>query len=243
MAKACFPFLQIAPVLAKKARHCADRHGTVEFSFSHNGDLEKGVNKIACKFAIMQRKEGLVHVLTGDGNGKTTSAVGVAVRAAGRGMKVAFIQFLKGGLSSELAPLKKLSVTVISGTKYCPNAAKHAAQLKEKGFIVFCKDCFAVNEEDKKLVGSAFKSAQEFSSSGKYGLVILDEIFWAILEKLISEDQLLSLIQNRHPSCELILTGRGATQKIESASDYVTYVNKIRHPFDKGILSRSGIDY
>ncbi|MCX6772330.1 MAG: cob(I)yrinic acid a,c-diamide adenosyltransferase [Candidatus Micrarchaeota archaeon] len=191
----------------------------------------------------MQRKEGLVHVLTGDGNGKTTSAIGIATRAAGRGLRVAFIQFLKGGLSGELASLEKLGITVITGTKHCPNFAKHTAMLKEKGHIIFCKDCFVINEHDKPLVNAAFVQAQEFTSSGKYELVILDEIFWAILEKLVSEDQLMSLIENRHASCELILTGRGATQKIESASDYVTYVNKIKHPFDKGILSRPGIDY
>ena len=86
----------------------------------------------------MQRKEGLAHVLTGDGNGKTTSAIGIATRAAGRGMKVAFIQFLKGGLSGELTSLRKLGVTVITGTKHCPNAAKHAATLKEKGYTIFC---------------------------------------------------------------------------------------------------------
>lgn len=191
----------------------------------------------------MQRKDGLVHVLTGDGNGKTTSAVGIAVRAAGRGLKVAFIQFLKGGLSGELAALKKLGVTVISGTKYCPQASAHEKMLKEKGFTIFCKDCFVINEKDKQLVADAFKKAQELATSGKFDLLILDEIFWAVLEKLISEDQLLSLIKSKHPSCELILTGRGATQKIEDASDYVAYVNKIRHPFDKGTLSRPGIDY
>lgn len=191
----------------------------------------------------MQRKEGLVHILTGDGNGKTTSAVGIAVRAAGRGLSVAFIQFLKGGLSSELSSMEKLGITVISGTKHCLQASAHEKMLKEKGFTIFCKDCFVINDEDKKLTAAAFKSAQEFSSSGKYDLLILDEIFWAILEKLVSEDQLLSLIKSKHPSCELILTGRGATQKIEDASDYVTYVNKIKHPFDKGTLSRAGIDY
>ena len=82
----------------------------------------------------MQRSEGLIHILTGDGNGKTTSAIGIAVRAAGIGMKVALIQFLKGGLSSEIAPLEKLGVTVVSGTKHCPRQREHAAQLKEKGF-------------------------------------------------------------------------------------------------------------
>jgi len=191
----------------------------------------------------MQRKEGLVHILTGDGNGKTTSAVGIAVRARGRGLSVAFIQFLKGGLSGELAPLEKLGATVISGTKHCPQASAHAKMLKEKGFTVFCKDCFVINDEDKKLTAAAFRKAQEAAASGKCDVLILDEVFWAILEKLVSEDQLLSLIKSKHPSCELILTGRGATQKIEDASDYVTYVNKIKHPFDKGTLSRSGIDY
>jgi cob(I)alamin adenosyltransferase len=191
----------------------------------------------------MQRKEGLVHVLTGDGNGKTTSAVGIAVRARGRGLRVAVIQFLKGGLSSELAPLKKLGVTVISGTKYCPNANAHAKSLKEKGFVVFCKDCFVINAKDKKLVSSAFEKAGIFSSSGKFDLVMLDEIFWVMLEKMISEGQLLELIAKKHPSCELILTGRGATKPIEEAADYVTYVARVKHPFDKGILSRAGIDY
>jgi len=191
----------------------------------------------------MQRKEGLVHILTGDGNGKTTSAVGIAVRATGRGLRVAFIQFLKGGLSGEVVSLRKLGATVISGTKHCQNAEQHEKMLKEKGAIIFCKDCFEINEEDKKLVADAFHQAEGFSSSGKYDLVILDEIFWAILEKLVTEGQLLELIANKHPSCELILTGRGATQGMENASDYVTYVNKIRHPFDKGVLSRSGIDY
>ena len=81
----------------------------------------------------MQRKEGLVHILTGDGNGKTTSAVGIAVRAAGRGLRIVFIQFLKGGLSSELAPLKKLGVTIISGTKHCPNAEKNKEMLLKRG--------------------------------------------------------------------------------------------------------------
>ena len=191
----------------------------------------------------MQRKEGLVHVLTGDGNGKTTSAVGIACRAAGRGLSVAFIQFLKGGLSGEIATLEKLGVKVITKTKHCPNAAQHAQMLREKGFVIFCKGCFAINEEDRKLVANAFGKAAEFSSSGKYDLVILDEIFWAVLEKLVSEEQLLGLIAKKAPSCELVLTGRGATQAVENAADYVAYVGTVKHPFDKGTLSRPGIDY
>ena len=191
----------------------------------------------------MQRKEGLVHILTGDGNGKTTSAVGIACRAAGRGLRVAFIQFLKGGLSSEIAPLEKLGVRVITKTKHCPNAEQHAKMLQEKGFTIFCRDCFAINDEDRKLVAAAFMAAKELSASGKYDLVILDEIFWVVLEKLVPEKQLLALIAEKSSNCELVLTGRGATQQLENAADYVTYVGKVKHPFDKGTLSRSGIDY
>jgi cob(I)alamin adenosyltransferase len=191
----------------------------------------------------MQRDHGLVHVLTGDGCGKTTSAVGVAVRASGRGLRVGFVQFLKGGLSGELPSLRKLGVEVVSGTKHCPRQIEHEKQLSEKGFAIFCKDCFVINEKDKKLTKEAFKKAAGMSSSGEYDLVVLDEIFWAILEKLVSEAQLLELIEKKSRNCELILTGRGATQKIEDAADYVTYAGKVKHPFDKGVLSRAGVDY
>lgn len=190
-----------------------------------------------------QRKTGLVHVLTGEGNGKTTSAIGIAVRACGRGMNVAFVQFLKGGLSSEIAPLQRLGVTVVTRTKHCPRHSDHESQLRDRGFMLFCKDCFAINQEDKKLVREAFVTASGFSSSGKYDLVVLDEIFWAIKEGLVSEEDVLSLIRGRAQGCELVLTGRGSTPAIEAESDYVASVEKKKHPFDSGIMSRAGIDY
>ena len=191
----------------------------------------------------MQRKEGLVHVLTGDGNGKTTSAVGIAVRALGRGLKVAFVQFLKGGLSGEISRLEALGATVITKTKHCKRSAEHEKSMSENGYIIFCADCFRTNELDRVLVADAFEKARKFSTSGEYGLVVLDEVFIALGEKLLTEEQIASLIGSRHPSCELVLTGRGAPESIESLADYVTYVKKNKHPFDRGVLSRSGIDY
>ena len=80
-------------------------------------------------------------------------------------------------------------------------------------------------------------------AGGEYGLVVLDEIFWAMKEGLVSEADVLALIRERAQGCELVLTGRGATRAIEEASDYVTYVKKEKHPFDKGVISRCGIDY
>ena len=191
----------------------------------------------------MARKNGLVHVLTGDGNGKTTSAIGIAVRASSRGMKVAFIQFLKGGLSSELPALEKLGVTVVSGTKHCARQKEHAAELLEKGHITFCRDCFAINGMDRLLVTAAFEKAKKMCAGGEYGLVVLDEIFWAMKEKMVGEEDVLALMRSRAQNCELILTGRGATRAIEDASDYVTHVKKGKHPFDRGVISRCGIDY
>ncbi len=190
-----------------------------------------------------QRKTGLVHVLTGEGNGKTTSAIGIAVRASGRGMNVAFVQFLKGGLSGEIAPLQRLGVTVVTGTKHCPRHSDHESQLRDRGFMAFCRDCFAINQEDRGLVRSAFETASEFCRSGKFDLVVLDEIFWAMKEGLVSEADVLSIIRSRAQGCELVLTGRGSTPAIEAESDYVSSVEKIKHPFDSGILSRAGIDY
>lgn len=190
-----------------------------------------------------QRKAGLVHVLSGDGNGKTTSAIGITVRAAGRGLNAAFVQFLKGGLSSEIAPLQKLGIVVVSGTKYCDRHGQHREHLQEKGFMVFCKGCFAINDEDRHLVRQAWEQASDFCTSGKYDLVVLDEIFWAISEGLVSEAEVLSLVRGRAINCEIILTGRGSTQAIEETADYVTYVQKKKHPFDSGVISRCGIDY
>ena len=192
---------------------------------------------------FMARKTGLVHVLTGDGNGKTTSAIGIAVRAAGRGMNAAFVQFLKGGLSSEVAVLEKIGITVVSRTKHCPRQREHEAELKGKGHVTFCRDCFAINGMDRLLVSAAFEKAKRMCSGGGYGLVVLDEIFWAMKEGLVGESDVLALINSRAQDCEIILTGRGATRAIEEASDYVTYVNKEKHPFDTGIISRCGIDY
>jgi cob(I)alamin adenosyltransferase len=188
-------------------------------------------------------RNGLVHVITGEGNGKTTSAVGIAVRAKGRKINVAFVQFLKSGISSELEPMSLLGIKVISGTKYCPNQKSHESQLQAHGFATFCKGCFEINEKDRKLARDAFAKAEEFCKSGEYGLVVLDEIFWAIKEGLISEQEVLALIREKSQSCELILTGRGSTPAIENEADYVSVVQKKKHPFDRGIISRAGIDY
>jgi cob(I)alamin adenosyltransferase len=191
----------------------------------------------------MKNKAGLIHVLTGEGNGKTTSAVGICIRAIGAGFKVAFVQFLKSGLSHEILVLKKLKVKVITKTKFCPNQKEHEKWFKKTGNTIFCKDCFVLNQKDKQLVLDAFSKAYDFCKSGKFDLVVLDEIFWPINKGLIKEEDLIKLIEDKAKNCELILTGRGASNKIIEIADYACEVKKIKHPFDKNILSRGGIDY
>jgi len=191
----------------------------------------------------MSRKEGLVHVLTGDGNGKTTSAVGIAVRARGRGLRVAIVQFLKGGFSGENEPLSKLGITVVTNTKFCPRSEEHRAALKKDGHVTFCRGCFAISDRDRELTAAALSKAGELSRNGQVDALVLDEIFPAMSFGLVKEEQLISLIKGKNPQCELILTGRGAPKSIEDIADYVTHVSKRKHPFDRGTLSRAGIDY
>ncbi len=188
-----------------------------------------------------QRKTGLVHVLTGDGNGKTTSAIGIVVRASGRGMKAAFVQFLKNGLSSELAPMQRMGVEVVSGAKYSEKDLS-AGQPQETVFMAY-KSSLKADEGDRQLARASFAKATGFARSGKYDLVVLDGIFGAVRAGLVTEADVLNFLREKAPNCELVLTGRGASPAIEAAADYVTHVEKIKHPFDMGMTSRCGIDY
>lgn len=197
----------------------------------------------ALKASAMQKKTGLVHVLTGGGNGKTTSAIGIVVRARGRGLKVAFVQFLKNDVSSELAPMQRMGVEVVGGARYSDRHAREGALKQGGGFMAFSGGSFKADAEDRKLVGEAFGKAMDFASSGGYDLVVLDEIFGAMKAGLVAEADILSILARKAPNCELVLTGRGATPAIEAAADYVTHMEKVKHPFDLGVNSRSGIDY
>ncbi|MCL6088587.1 MAG: cob(I)yrinic acid a,c-diamide adenosyltransferase, partial [Candidatus Marsarchaeota archaeon] len=102
---------------------------------------------------------------------------------------------------------------------------------------------FRASEGDRKLASEAFAKAAGFAASGKYDLVVLDEIFGAMRAGLVAEADVLGFLRGKAPNCELVLTGRGATPAIEAAADYVTHVEKVKHPSDAGITSRCGIDY
>jgi cob(I)alamin adenosyltransferase len=190
------------------------------------------------------KRKGLVHVYTGDGKGKTTSSVGLALRAVGHGMSVFMIQFLKGGGHSGEA----IAAEAMLGERYkikqfgkpCPYSNEMKKGTMECGN---CKDCFLSRKEERERVNEALELAEKVVASGKYDLVVLDEINNTVSRKLAPVSRVLRIITSRKPHVELVLTGRNAPKEFIEAADYVTVMKKVKHPFTKGIRSRYGIDY
>lgn len=172
-------------------------------------------------------ERGLVQVYTGNGKGKTTAAFGLALRATGRGLKVYIIQFIKGGFDyGELYTVDKL-----------PNLTLKAFG---RGEFITAKP---PDKEDVRLAEQALQLAKQTVKSGKYDVIILDEVNVALTLKLIDLEEVLKLIQNKPKHVELVLTGRNAPVQVIDASDYVTEMREVKHPYSKGYQSRKGIEY
>ena len=167
---------------------------------------------------------GLIHVYTGDGKGKTTAAIGLAIRATGQGLKVAFIQFIKGTSCGELLFMSKYPAFDIVQISTGNSFTKSRKQLEP--------------EAQQTLA-----YAEEVLHSGNYDLVILDEIFVAVTQGLVSIKQVLDLLDKKPDPAELVLTGRKAPPEIIQRADLVTEMLMIKHPFNEGTTSRRGIEY
>jgi len=172
-------------------------------------------------------KKGLIQVYTGDGKGKTSAAFGLALRAIGRGLKVYVIQFIKGGFDyGELYVVERL-----------PNF-----RLKAFGRGKFVTE-MPPTQEDVKLAREAFELAREVVSSGEYDVVVLDEVNVALNLRLIRVDEMVSLVKGKPRHVELILTGRYAPPEIVEVADLVTEMREVKHPYNKGLKPRKGIEY
>lgn len=172
-------------------------------------------------------QRGIVQVYTGDGKGKTTAAFGLALRALGRGLKVCFIQFLKGDLSAEgcWLALKK-------------NQNFKFASFGTKNFITEMP-----SKEDRLEANKALIKAKECILNKKYDLVILDELSVALNYNLIELDEVIRLLNNKPKNIELIITGRNAHPKIIELANLVTEMKNVKHPLEDGLQSREGIEY
>ncbi|MBF4508895.1 MAG: cob(I)yrinic acid a,c-diamide adenosyltransferase [Aeromicrobium sp.] len=172
-------------------------------------------------------ERGLVQVYTGDAKGKTTAAVGLAVRAAGAGLRVAFVQFVKGGeRSSELAMLERLGVRV-------ERPAEHSTGLLADG----------LTDHDRTAAAQAWTIARDAIGSGDYDLVVCDELNIAVRHGLVAEAEVLAALDGRPAHVEVVLTGRGVSEAIAERADLVTEMTLRKHPFEQGIAARRGIEY
>lgn len=177
--------------------------------------------------------KGLIHIYCGDGKGKTTAAIGLAVRAAGSGKKVLFTQFMKSGNSSECSVLGQ-----IPGITHMPCT-------RSFGFT------WNMNEEQKKEAAAYYQSfleeVEEKAEKEKFDLLIMDEFMSAYNHNFLNHEHVLRYLSTGHihrpENLEIVLTGRDPKPELLELADYVTEMKKIKHPYDQGIEARKGIEW
>lgn len=173
-----------------------------------------------------RRRLGLVQVYTGDGKGKTTAAFGLAMRAAGNGLKVVVIQFLKpDGDYGEQISARRLGIELV------PVGKDHMHGLKTDA------------ETEGELTAEGMRIAADALTSGGYDLVILDELNNSLRFGLVTPQEVIDMLERRSPETEVVLTGRGAPDEIVEYADLVTEMRLVKHPMDRGIPARRGVEY
>ncbi len=172
-------------------------------------------------------EKGYTQVYTGNGKGKTTAALGQALRAAGFGLKSYIIQFMKEYPYSEINSLKNLNEWIT---------------IEQSGKDDFVYKKQLPSEEEKSKAREALKNAEDKMLSGNYNIIILDEVLVSIYFKLFTEEEVLSFIEKKPDNVELILTGRYCPDSIINKADLVTEMKEVKHYYSKGVLSRKGIE-
>ena len=172
-------------------------------------------------------ERGLIHIYCGDGKGKTTAAIGLAVRAAGRGKKVLISRFLKTEDSGEVAVLRSIrSITVLP----C-----------QRTFGLL----FDMSPEEKREAAEYFQGqfARTAAMAPEYDLVIFDEIMASVNGGVVSQESVLDFLDGKPESLEVVLTGRDPSEAIQERADYISQIQAVRHPYEQGIGAREGIEY
>lgn len=169
------------------------------------------------------------HIYYGNGKGKTTAAIGLAVRAAGSKMKVLFVQFLKTEFSGERHILSHTENVTLT---FCPLELKFTFDMDDKE-----------KAQAAKIFKGIFDNAVTTALTEKYDMVVLDEVFEAINAHVLSESEVYEFITNAPSSMEIVMTGHNPPQKFMDCADYITEFKKIKHPYDRGITGRIGIEF
>ena len=169
------------------------------------------------------------HIYYGDGKCKTTAAIGLAVRAAGSKMKVLFVQFLKTEFSGERHILSHTENVTLT---FCPLELKFTFEMDDKE-----------KAQAAKIFKGIFDNAVTTALTEKYDMVVLDEVFEAINAHMLSESEVYEFITNAPSSMEIVMTGHNPPQKFMDCADYITEFKKIKHPYDRGITGRIGIEF
>ncbi|RUA06630.1 MAG: cob(I)yrinic acid a,c-diamide adenosyltransferase [Flavobacteriia bacterium] len=174
-------------------------------------------------------KKGLIHVYTGEGKGKTTASVGLAVRALAHGFKVCYAFFNKKPSKygiTEINLLDKLGAIIFDTDAQHPSFDKTVTK--------------AMHTEITKL---NFEKLKLFVEENDFDLLIIDELLISVRDGFLEEDEILNFFKSKPKKLELVLTGRGATDKIMDKADYVSNIQMIKHPYQKGLKSRKGIEF
>ncbi len=177
-------------------------------------------------------KHGYIQVYTGNGKGKTTASLGLAMRALGRDWKVLIVMFTKGGDDyGELISFRKLSPKIKANLKIVQAGLDRIVYQKNK------------TEDDAKAVKEGWEIAKKAIQDDEYNLIILDEANIAIDLDLIKLDEMLEVLKNKPQDTEIVLTGRNAKPEIIEIAHLVSEINPIKHYWDTGVVARKGIEY
>lgn len=174
-------------------------------------------------------KQGLIHIYCGDGKGKTSAATGLAVRAAGCGMRVLFARFLKNETSGELKVLDEVpGITVVH---------------LERSYGFFNTLSESEREEVRQMYGELWRTILDVVAEDSYDVLVMDEFMAAYNHGLIPHGEAREFLKKKPESLEVVLTGREPDERLVELADYVSEIRKVKHPYDRGIRARRGIEY
>ncbi len=193
----------------------------------HQARMDRLKASVDRRIAEAQEEKGLLIVYTGAGKGKTTAALGMAIRCLGHGMNVAVVQFIKGAIdTAEERILKSYSNQVVF------------LRMGE-GYTWETQD----RERDTQVAQTAWAEVEKFLQDPSFGMVILDELNIAIHHEYVSLQQVLAALAQRTPMLHVVITGRGAKPELIEAADLVSEMKMIKHPFRKGIKAQKGVEF